>query len=571
MKTKYPNLFGILAALMLVVSFVVPVSLTSPSAVQADPGMCKWDTLREPGALPGSEVVAVNTDPVDFAVGSDLSSIVAIVDETTPTWPFGPATLLKWSYSKGQTWTSSKYAALGRNPVWGGVSSLGFPVDHLTRQLYQVAIAPDNPNFWAVTSDGARTAAGAPVDATRPGPVELWVTQNAGAAWDFTNLASILAAGETIRTVDISVDYGGKRDIAVGTTTGAGGGRLLVVKSTGFSGWQVQTNMPEAGIDIFAVKFSPSYASDASLAVVFADNTTASTGCPGLAGVAGATYYNVQLRDIDQNATLGWAFTTPGIEVKDTTWPAGSSPGFLTLNKATLELPSDFSGQAASLRRAYISLDAMLPYSTCTSVAKPACDKDGIFRIDDTTVYTLMDTSNISDKSIYSIAYFGTYASGKLLAGERMGFPCTATVPTWFTDSPTTCPIPCWYPALKPTTGAACPPNPACCTVTSKAGVGAAIVHWAPQGDVAYVITGSKAYVTGRDWWTNLVSTPIGNDESAMGISRNNGETWNQTSLIDTTITQFTDIAPTPDCKTIYLASVNACGASTCYVTMSAN
>ncbi|MGB8707330.1 MAG: hypothetical protein WCD72_05190, partial [Dehalococcoidia bacterium] len=32
-----------------------------------------------------------------------------------------------------------------------------------------------------------------------------------------------------------------------------------------------------------------------------------------------------------------------------------------------------------------------------------------------------------------------------------------------------------------------------------------------------------------------------------------------------------TDIAPTPDCKTIYLASVNACGASTCYVTMSAN
>ena len=67
----------------------------------------------------------------------------------------------------------------------------------------------------------------------------------------------------------------------------------------------------------------------------------------------------------------------------------------------------------------------------------------------------LMDTPTDVNKSIYTIAYFGTYASGKLLAGERMGFPCTATVPTWFTDSPTTCPIPCWYPALKPTTGAA--------------------------------------------------------------------------------------------------------------------
>ena len=76
-----------------------------------------------------------------------------------------------------------------------------------------------------------------------------------------------------------------------------------------------------------------------------------------------------------------------------------------------------------------------------------------------------MDTSSNADKSIYSIAYFGTYASGKLLAGERMGFPCTATVPTWFTDSPTTCPIPCWYPALKPTTGAA---NQGTCTIGSQ-------------------------------------------------------------------------------------------------------
>ncbi len=66
MKTKYPNLFGILAALMLVASFVVPVSLASPSAVQADPGICKWDTLREPGALPGTEVIATNTDPLTW-------------------------------------------------------------------------------------------------------------------------------------------------------------------------------------------------------------------------------------------------------------------------------------------------------------------------------------------------------------------------------------------------------------------------------------------------------------------------------------------------------------------------
>lgn len=40
------------------------------------------------------------------------------------------------------------------------------------------------------------------------------------------------------------------------------------------------------------------------------------------------------------------------------------------------------------------------------------------------------------------------------MAGERYGYPCTATVPTWFTDAPSVCPIHCWYPAVKPTTGA---------------------------------------------------------------------------------------------------------------------
>ena len=48
-------------------------------------------------------------------------------------------------------------------------------------------------------------------------------------------------------------------------------------------------------------------------------------------------------------------------------------------------------------------------------------------------------------------------------------------------------------------------------------------------------------------------------DESAIAISRNNGETWNQIGLINTTITYFNDVAVTADCSTIYLASSNNC------------
>jgi len=177
-----------------------------------------------------------------------------------------------------------------------------------------------------------------------------------------------------------------------------------------------------------------------------------------------------------------------------------------------------------------------------------------------------MDTTSQPLKCIHSIAYFGTYASGKLLAGEELGVPCTATVPTWFTDSPTTCPIPCWYPALKPTTGAAAQGT---CMLNVQNGWGDAIVAWNADGSLGYVATGSLPPIHINDTWAGLgnigvtgwfsafYGNAVANDESAFAISRNNGETWNQLSLIDTTIDWFNDVAVAPDCTTIYLASVN--------------
>jgi hypothetical protein len=577
MKTKYPDLFGMLAVLMLVAGFVVPASLASPPAVQADPGICKWDTLKEPGNLPGTEVIARGTDIIDLAVGSDSNTVVAVVDEGPTSYSAGPTNLFKWSNTRGLFWTSSKWLALTRKPEWGGTFINGFPADRLTRQCYQVAMAPDDPDFFAITTDN-----GTPLS----GPKEVWITRNGGSDWSFTNLATKLSDNETVRCIDISVNYGGVRDIAVGTATGNGNinnvdhGRILVLKSSSFSSWQDQkvndhsgssidlsNGLPDHEVDFFAVKFSPFYASDSSLAVVFSDNVTY-TACTYIDpithevktnGTQGATFYNVAVRDIDQNATSNWAFATPGVEVKGS-GAQGASPGSLQLNKATLQLPSDFSGQTASLRRAYISLDAF------GSDNRTSCSRDGIFRIDDTTVSTLMDTSQIPDKAIYSIAYFGTYSTGKLMAGERMGYPCTATVPTWFTDSPTNCAGGCWYPALKPATGAACMAycNSLDGTCHAQGGIGACIVGWSPHGDLAYAATGSQACTTGRYWYSSLLADPAVNDESALSISRDDGETWNQISLIDTTITKFTDVAPSPDGKTVYLASVNRCEATAC-------
>jgi hypothetical protein len=499
---------------------------------QPSPDINVWQSVSTPGSVDGkNDILNPNgtggSDIHDLAVGQNGIVQFAVVNVGS-----GINNRLYNTNNRGISWTETAWNSLTQTPGWVNGN-----------QVYQVAAAPDNSSIFEVTTDN-----GTPLS----GPGDVWVTTDGGSTWQCAYLSSFLGPNETIRTTDVSVDYGGARDLAVGTTTGSGGGRLWVGKWSSTVSWVNQHLPPSqpptsSSIDYFVVKFSPSYASDASLAVVFADNVTGAYTCTI---ALGATWYNVALRDIDQNAVLSWAFPKPGIEVKDLSWFVGASPSFSTLNKADMQLPSDFSGQAASLRRAYISLDAF------GALNKATCSRDGIFRIDDASVYILMDTGSIPDKAIHSIDYVGTCASGKLLAGERMGYPCAATVPTWYTDSPTECPIPCWYPSLKPPTGAA-NPNQVPCIVGVKNDIGAAIVAWNTSGTLGVVITGSQAVTTGASWYVPWLVPPVPNDESAYAITRNNAETWNQLSLIDTTIDWFNDVAPSPDGNTVYLASAN--------------
>jgi len=559
MKTKYPGIFGILVAVMLVASFVVPTNMISPAPVGADPGVCKWDALSTPGYLPLKNDLggALGYDIHDMAVGGDSATVLLVAQY------YLPGIVLPPQLPPEGTLTNNLYYTNNNGISFTGTKNTAFQQEYfdffnipkamytaaggsaLYPNVYSVAIAPDNPSFWAIsTSDNVNGA----------GPVEVWITSNSGGKWENTQISGVLAGeGETIRDISISVDYGGKRDIAIATVDGAGTGDIYVVSSTGFGGWRDQGfDLVPLG-DFYALEFSPTYASDAALALVYAS--------------INGTFYNISLRDIDDNTHHSWPFAP--VQLPPNSMLTTQSATIAELNKVDIELPSDFSGQAASLRRAYISLDT---YNA--GAAKAAWD--GILRIDNTTVYILMDTETEPAKSIYSIAYFGTYASGKLLAGERMGWPCTAEAMTWFTDSPTTCPIPCWYPALKPTTGAA---GIAC--NDQQVGIAGTLVGWRADGQLGFAATGSHAINTGaawfgtgapfntswQPWWTNLAVAPyfmlgngslFKNDESAFGISRNNGETWNQIALIDTQIIRFTDVAPTPDCKTIYLASVNS-------------
>ncbi|MCX6004550.1 MAG: hypothetical protein NT082_02600, partial [Chloroflexi bacterium] len=245
------------------------------------------------------------------------------------------------------------------------------------------------------------------------------------------------------------------------------------------------------------------------------------------------TFFNIGIRDLNAN-TSNWNTIYGGNPPEITTAGAGTSPKANQIVTGDLELPLDFSGQAPSLCRAFINIDA-------------TGGNPGIYRVDNNVIYQLMAAT--TTKRISSIAYFGTYAMGKLLAGEVRGDPARATVMTWFTDAPNTCPGTCWYPAEKPPTGA------------GTSGYGNAQVLWSPDGSLAFCGTSSALLNVPGAWpagYTNVVPR----DESAFSISRDNGRTWNQLSLIDTKIDFLRDVVVSEDSNIMYLATINTTGAN---------
>ena len=446
-------------ALLTVICIIIP---TKPAL--ANPGAVQWSTVDTPSAI--DNVIISPSEINSIAIGIDGRTFYAIDIPNSKVYK---------SSNGGATWNdlSSHVASSGAAlPVWN------------------VAIAPDNPNFVAViTSDGGL-------------PRNVFVSTDGGGTWQNTNSPVV----DNINAIAISPNYGGY-DIAIGTRTGTGNGNVYILKSAGSSNWASQGFIG----DILALKFSPAYRTDLSLLTISAHSTS--------------TYVNLGIHDSSANTT-NWGTWGPA-EV--TTAGTGASPTVNQIITADLELPADFSGQTPSLRRMYVSVDAPVANT-------------GIYRLDDTAAYLLMPTS--APLRISSIAYYGTYSSGKLLAGEVLGNPDSAAAMTWLTNAPVTCAGTCWYQAQKTPTGG------------GNSGFANAKVIWNPDGSRAYCATGSAALNNPADWPSGyLTGSPL--DESAFSLSADNGETWNQLSLIDTEIDFLSDMAVTPASDIIYLASIN--------------
>jgi hypothetical protein len=424
--------------------------------------------------------------------------------------------------------------------------------------VWDFALAPDNPNIIAVACADICIS---------PLLQEIWISTDKGDHWENTHWPprGVTAGVHLISAVDISVDFKGRK-ILVGTRDGTGleTNNLQVMEIPNHGAWNTQDiegSPPSTNAvigDILAAKFSPKFADDFSILLVYTDGTPEHSG----------TWLATGVHDISKNSTA-WQAKKAHVEIKNSDGKKGSSPHISEIVTACLELPSDFHGKTDSHHRIYVSTDA---FDRIENVSP----NRGVYRIDKSTVYTLMDntstfgsiTGNKMPRRVASIAYFGTCAAGKLLAGEALGDSTQASVETWFTDSPTTVhPLACWFPSLKPTTGAAGQLKDP--SAMYNLGYGNAQVLWSPDGAVAFVATGAaslgpfatpevgEGVVKPQVAWPAGYVNVIPCDESAFGISRSNGETWNQLSLINTLISKLTDVAPSDDGKTIYLASVN--------------
>ncbi|HEX76220.1 MAG TPA: hypothetical protein G4O12_06525, partial [Dehalococcoidia bacterium] len=241
MKTKYPSMLGALAILMLVASLVVPANLATPEPVDAE--VCWWTTVGTPGVR-GKRDVLRFSEIIDWAVNGN-TMIAAVAENATP-W----VSFLRASFNGGMTWTGTRQTHLVATPGWQAGDD-----------VYWMAMAPDDSMVWAVAV--GNVTAGVPLNINK-----VFYTDNGGASFTTTAFQTAGAVGN-ISCIDISMDYGGVRDIAVGTRTGlaAGGGQVWVVKSSGFGTWTNQ-GLPAiiGGADVLDLKFSPTYVGDACIA-----------------------------------------------------------------------------------------------------------------------------------------------------------------------------------------------------------------------------------------------------------------------------------------------------------------
>lgn len=348
---------------------------------------------------------------------------------------------------------------------------------------WDLAVAPGDPDLIAVVTDARQ---------------EVYVSEDGGETWEDTEASGATGwdPGLLIADLAFSPEYDSSRDMALGTRNpdGIAGGDVWVMCSAVFASWTAQ----ELDLDVSSVGFSPDYEDDATILAVASDLDD--------------TYLCTGYRDRDDNTT-DWDVTDPEMvrlaELPD------ESPAEDEIIRSSLAIPSGYSGDDADDRVVYVG------YSSNT-------DADDVYRVEDDEAWRL-DIKRGQAVAVASVAYRG----GTLVVGEVLADAENGEALLHITSNPSANPPDWEEPSEAPTGG-------------YLSGRANAQVLWAPTGSRLYCGT-STDHVESAANWTD--TTPSGAwagsefDESALSRSNDEGDTWNQLSLIDTDLDRLSDYA----------------------------
>jgi hypothetical protein len=339
---------------------------------------------------------------------------------------------------------------------------------------------------------------------------------------------------------DLAVSYedaDGTRDIAIGgidNTNAAALFRCTVTAGTAgawedatdYDGWDNQWPSDVDTDDIYSdfvtdIIFSPSWVTDKTILVTTVD----------VYGTwdSDVEYAAVHLQCGSWGTTAGWnEKSTLGIEavpiLEDEYIPMWLADYFDAREIAGITLPSNYSGKNTKMRYAWVWVNYY--DSSYNPVGQ-------IFLVNDDDADLVGPKGQIEDGEVWltNVSYEGTIAEGKAIAGvlaDGVGdyADCCEGVQVYFNDNITYMDICCygWEDACKPPTG-----------------------RWAMA--VSYV-SADKAYAV-------ALLGEGSYDEGAWSVSFDDGDTWNQLSLIDTYIDYLSDVAVSPNCNKTMLVSVN--------------
>lgn len=511
--------------------FLILSSILLPSArttAQTDHIPLQWHIVDTPSEINN---VIVNPSEVNkYTIGPDGNTMYAVDVCGDLAGPYDTGKLYK-SKDGGISWNLDITDNLAQDagatlPVW------------------DIAVAPDNENVIA-----AITSTGSPAY-----PKQIYFSSDGGDTWELASagIDGDIDSDEYLSCIDISpMTASGLRYIAVGTrmkVSVSDDGTIFALKytSTGLSTWADQSSGSSTGwqvADVIDVKFSPNYTSDSSI-VALTSNTSGTHIYLGS--------HDLIANDTDWKTNEGYPVLVEDVNYKIS---VGDSPTYAQIITGQLDLPEDFLGSTSDMRVYYLCTD-----STAANT------QTGIYRIDDTEVHRINPATSLR---VSSIDYYGTLEAGKLLAGEATVDTGTASAQVWRTETPREN-APVWHNASRPPTGGA------------NSGYANAQVKWAPDGVFAYCGTSFADLSTSANWpLAYLTGYPL--DESAFSISPCSpgyikqlsnanktidtevGDVWNQLSLIDTEITQLSDVVAIQSraingYNVLYLSSLNING-----------